>query len=374
MAPWGSERSPQVACAGQRFGFGSGAARFRRVLLGCLTCAFLSPLVAAQDKNSSQAPEPLAVFAGQPIYENQLPPAEQAQLRRMLQQVFGVKRRALQTVLNQKLLEAEAKKKGVSTQELLKSEVDSKVADPSEDQVSAYYQAHQDQINQPLDDVKHKIQQELKDQEIYRARMAYIQGLMEQAVSDGELVVLLSPPKVEINLDPARLRGDPKAPVTIIEFSDFSCPYCRKAETTINEILAKYRGKVRLGYRDFPLRQTHSQAQLAAEASRCAGEQGKYWEYHDLLFANAGKLGRDDLLEDARTLKLDDKQFDVCLSSGRYRPQIEQDVQLGTRAGIVDTPGFFVNGTFLNGAQPLGAFEKIIDEELSAAKLRHPAN
>jgi protein-disulfide isomerase len=229
-------------------------------------------------------------------------------------------------------------------------------------------------MKEPFDDVKGKIRQDLKDQEISKARVAYLQGLVQQAMNDGELVVLLSPPKVEVTVDPARLRGDPNAPITIVEFSDFSCPYCRKAESTMNELLAKYPGKLRVGYRDFPLKQLHPQAQLAAEASRCAGEQGKYWEYHDLLFASPNKQSREVLIEDARTLKLDDKKFDACLSSGRYKLQIDQDIQLGSRGGVVATPGFFINGTFVNGAQPSAAFEKIIDEQLSTSSQKHVAN
>jgi protein-disulfide isomerase len=283
-----------------------------------------------------------------------------------MQQVFAVKRRALQETLYSKLVANEAKKKGVSPDDLVKSEVDSKVADPTDEDVTAYYQAHQSQINQPFDDIKEKLRQGLKDQEIQQARQLYAQGLMQQAVNDGELVVMLLPPKVEVSADPTRLRGDSKAPVTIVEFSDFSCPYCRKVESTLNELLAKYPGKVKLGYRDFPLRQLHPQAQLAAEASRCAVEQGKYWEYHDVLFANPEKQQRDDLIGYARTLKMDDKQFDACLSSGKFKPQIDQDIQMGTRLGIVATPGFFVDGIFLNGAQPAAAFEQIIDQELSA--------
>ena len=291
----------------------------------------------------------------------------------MMQQVFAVKRRALQETLYSKLVANEAKKKGISPDDLVKSEVDSKVANPTDEDVTAYYQAHQSQLNQPFDDIKDKLRQGLKDQEILQARQLYAQGLMQQAVNDGELVVMLFPPKVEVSADPARLRGDSKAPVTIVEFSDFSCPYCRKVESTLTEVLAKYPGKVKLGYRDFPLRQIHPQAQLAAEASRCAVEQGKYWEYHDVLFANPEKQQRDDLIGYARTLKMDDKQFDTCLSSGRFKPQIDQDIQLGTRLGVVATPGFFVNGIFLNGAQPAAAFEQVIDQEL-AASTQKPAS
>jgi len=197
---------------------------------------------------------------------------------------------------------------------------------------------------------------------------------MQQAVSDGQLVVLLKPPKIEIPFDPARLRGDPKAPVTIVEFADFDCLYCRKAEATLKDILAKYPTQVKVGYRDFPLSRMHPQAELAAEASRCAGEQGKYWDYHDLLFAEPGKEGRDAMIEHAHTLKLDEKQFDGCLSSGRYESQIERDVQLGMRVGVGATPTFFVNGAFLDGAQPAATFEKIIDAELRQLDPKTPTN
>jgi protein-disulfide isomerase len=317
---------------------------------------------ATQAKSAAPASQPVALFDGEPIYETQFPSNEQSQLQRMMLQVYGVKRRALQTVLDRMLVEAAAKKKGVSPDELFKAEVDSKVPDPTEEQVSAYYQSHQGQITQPYDEVKEKLRENLKTLEIQKARLAYVQGLLQQALNDGDLVVTLRPPKIDVSPDSTRLRGNPNAPVTIVEFSDFSCPYCRKAEATIYELLAKYPDKVKLGYRDFPLRQMHPQAQLAAEASRCAGEQEKYWEYHDLLFANGDKLSRDDLIADARTLKLDEQKFDACLSSGRFKPQIESDVQLGMRSGVISTPAFFVNGVFLDGAQPLEAFEKIIKE------------
>jgi protein-disulfide isomerase len=361
---------PMVA---KRFGSGNGAYTayslgFHRALLGCFAFFYLSPFAAAQDKNPPPTPELLAVFAGQPIYENQLPASEQAQLQRMMQQVYGVRRRALQTVLTQKLLEADAKRRGLSIEDLIKSQVDSRVADPSDDEVDAYYRSHQSQINQPLDEARDKIRQQIKNGNIQKARATYVQGLMEQALNDGGLVVLLRPPKVAVPPDPARVRGDAQAPVTIVEFSDFSCPYCRQAEATMKELLEKYRGRIKLAYRDFPLRQIHPQAQLAAEASRCAGEQDKYWEYHDALFANPEKQGHGDLIGYARALELDEMQFAACLDSGRYKPQIERDIQMGAGSGVSATPGFFVNGTFLGGAQPLAAFEKVIEDELTVSK------
>ena len=206
---------------------------------------------------------------------------------------------------------------------------------------------------------------------IQQARQDYVKSLLEQAEAGGEVAVFLRPTRIEVSFDPARLRGSPDAPVRIVEFSDYTCPYCRRAESILSELRAKYQGKVSQAYRDYPLREIHPHAQMAAEASRCAAEQGKFWGYHDLLFANSEKQTPDDLRIYAHALQLDDKRFDSCLSSGQYKPQIEQDVQDGARAGIVGTPAFFINGIYLDGAQPAAVFERIIDEELSAADKKH---
>jgi protein-disulfide isomerase/tetratricopeptide (TPR) repeat protein len=182
------------------------------------------------------------------------------------------------------------------------------------------------------------------------------------------------PQRVEVAYDPARLRGSATAPVIIVEFSDFQCPFCRQVQQTLKNLLAKYQGQVSLAYRDFPLREIHPQAQLAAEASRCAGEQGKFWEYHDLLLAHPDKLNREGLVEHARNLKLDEKKFDSCLSSAKYKAKIEEDLQEGIRAGVNGTPGFFINGIFLMGAKAQAAFERLIETELSAPEGRQAAH
>ena len=157
------------------------------------------------------------------------------------------------------------------------------------------------------------------------------------------------------------------------ESQRLSAQLCRQAQPTLKDLLAKYKGRVSLAYRDFPLREIHAQGQLAAEASRCAGEQGKFWEYHDLLFANPDRLNRDGLVEHARDLKLDEKQFDSCLSSGKYKAEIEEDLQEGIRAGVSGTPGFFINGSFLSGMQPEAAFEGMIQAEMGVPKEKRAA-
>src|SRR5260370_2166052 len=204
----------------------------------------------------------------------------------------------------------------------------------------------------------------LEQTELPQNRQDYLKRVREHL----EMPASLQQAKTEVSFDPARLRRSPHVPVIIIEFSDFQCPLCRKVQPTLKSLLAKYEGRVSLAYRDFPLRGMHGQAELGAESSRCAGEQGKFWEYHDLLFDNPDKLNQNGLLELARNAKLGEKQFDSCLSSGKYRSQVERDLQDGIRAGVMGTPGIFINGILLSGAQPEAAFEQVIESELASVE------
>ena len=318
----------------------------------------------AQTVGQSKQKEPLAVVGGQTIYDDDLVPFVQGQVFQLRLQEYEVKSKALENLVNQKLLEAEAKKRGIPTEKLLEQEVDAKVPEPTEAELQALYIVQKEQLRKSFDEIKAQLQQLLKQAKLQQTRQDYYKRLREQA----GVSIFLQKPKVEVAYDPARLRGNPKAPVVIVEFSDFQCPYCRSVQPTLKNLLAKYEGRVSLSYRDLPLRDIHPQAQMAAEASRCAGEQGKFWEYHDLLFENPNKLNREGLVEQVRSLKLDEKQFDSCLSSGKYKAQVEQDRQLGLRAGLTGTPGFFINGNMLSGNLPQDSFEKVIQSELADSK------
>ena len=206
----------------------------------------------------------------------------QGQLQQLQQQEYQIKRQALDELINQKLIEIEAKKKGLTAEKLLAQKVDAKISEPTEDEIEGFYLALQKQLNKPLEEVKPQIRQQLKLAKVQQARQDYMAQLREQA----EVVVQLAPPKMMVSHDPARVKGNPNAPITIVEFSDFQCPFCKRVTPTLDKLLTQYEGKVRLAYRDFPLSQLHPQAQKAAEAARCAGEQDKFWEYHDLLFAD----------------------------------------------------------------------------------------
>ena len=312
----------------------------------------------------AKSKEPVAMVGGQPISEEELAAAAEGQLQPLRTQEYEIKRKALDNLIEQKMLEAAAKKKGLTTEKLLDQEVNAKVPDPSDAEIEGYYYGMK--VKAPLADAKTQLKESLKQAKAQPLRQEYLKNLR----ADSKVVVLLSAPRVEVAYDPARMHGSPKAPVMIVEFSDYQCPFCHSVEPTVAQVLAKYGDKVSLSYRDYPLTAIHSQAMISAVASRCALEQGKFWEYHDQLFTSS-KLEKDDLIGYARDLKLDDKQFGSCLSSEKYKADIEKDLQEGKKAGVTGTPGFFINGVFLNGAQGQDAFARIIDDELSR-KSSHP--
>jgi protein-disulfide isomerase len=307
----------------------------------------------------------VAIVAGQPISEDELTPLIEGQLRQLRSQEFQIRRKAVEDLINQKVVAVKAKEKGLAPEEFLRQQIDSKIAEPTDGEVEAYYLAQRNLAGTPLPQVKKQLQGSLKQQKIERARLDFVAKLRQEA----DVAVLLHPPRVEVALDPSRVRGNPDAPVTIIEFSDFQCPYCRSASATMRTLMNKYKDRVRLSFRDFPLESIHAQAEHAAEAGRCANEQHKFWEFHDMLFDNPAKLSDQDLVGHARTLGLDARQFENCLLDGKYRGPVEEDIHAGTAAGVTGTPGFFINGVFLNGSQPLATFESMIDAELAAVRL-----
>lgn len=334
-----------------------------KVALVLFSSALLLPVCLAQTSESAKNAATLATVDGQPITEDDVLPSIGSKLTAMRNLEYEVKKQAVDNIIDQRLLEAEAKKKGISADKFLEQEVDAKVAEPTDAELNAYYLAKEKEFNRPFDEVKAQIETSLKQAKIQQARQAFYAHLRERA----QVVFLLTPPRVEVGFDPARVRGNPKAKVMIVEFSDFQCPYCGGVEPTLKSLLAKHPDTVALAYRDMPLSQIHPLARQAAEAARCAGEQGKFWEYHDLLFADQSKLDQPGLMDKARTLKLDERQFESCLTAEKFKAQIQQDSQDGKRAGVNGTPGFFINGIFLNGNQPESAFERLVEEQLSAA-------
>jgi protein-disulfide isomerase len=181
-------------------------------------------------------------------------------------------------------------------------------------------------------------------------------------------VFLAAPPvfRADVNLTGAPVRGNAAAPVTVVEFSDFHCPFCRQVQPVLTQLLQKYNGRVRLVYKDMPLDALHGQARGVAEAGRCAAEQGRFWEFHDKVYANGPDGSAPTMQRLAQEAGVDVNKFESCRTSRKFQAGVEKDVQEGTELGINGTPGFFINGRFLSGAQPIEAFTRIIDQELAS--------
>jgi protein-disulfide isomerase len=192
------------------------------------------------------------------------------------------------------------------------------------------------------------------------------QALFTDLKTKADMQTMLPEKRVEVEaVGPAK--GPEGAPVTIVEFSDFQCPFCGKAKTTVDEVMKSYEGKVRLVFRQFPL-SFHENAPKAAEAAACAADQNKFWEYHDKLFANQQALKVDDLKKHAADLGLDAARFNECLDSGKKAELVKKDQDAGAKVGVTGTPAFFINGIALSGAVPAEEFKSIIDAELKKKK------
>jgi protein-disulfide isomerase len=176
-------------------------------------------------------------------------------------------------------------------------------------------------------------------------------------------VYLLSK-KIDMLRENAIPNSNENAKVTIVEFSDFECPYCGKAYDVLKQVLATYGNKIELVYKHFPL-SFHPNAQKASEASECAKDQNKFWEYHDKLFENQRALDVNSLKRYASELGLNIEKFNACLDSGEKAPIVQEDFNEGKNRGVTGTPTFFINDKMLVGAQPFEAFKQLIEAELA---------
>ena len=259
------------------------------------------------------------------------------------------------------LFEQEATARGVTLEQLQQTEVVEKVPAPNDDEVKKLYEDNKDQLGgQSFDDVKEKLVEYMKNRGAQARYNAYIGELKKKYPTK----IALRPPTVDVALGELPPLGPADAKVTIVEFSDYECPFCKRAEASVEQVKQTYGDKVRLAYRNYPL-PFHQSARPAAQAAICANEQGKFWAMHDKLMA-AKDLSAANLQQIATDAGLDRKKFDDCVAAERGKEMIEKDLAAGQAAGVNGTPAFFINGRLLDGAQPFEKFQEIIDEELEA--------
>ena len=234
----------------------------------------------------------------------------------------------------------------------------------SDADMHAFYDANRAQIAQPFEKIAPQMREFLEKRAKDTTQRAYLDSLRVKY-------------KAVTTLDPARetvaatgpQRGSEHAPVTIVEFSDFQCPFCGRFAPVMQAVLKKYPTQVRLVYRNLPLTNLHANAEHAAEAGMCAADQGKFWDMHDVMFAEQSTLGLDALKEKAKRIGLNTATFAECLDSGKSRETVLHDFRAAEQLGLTGTPTLYINGRYLTGAVTLEELSSLIDDELRRVSL-----
>ena len=332
----------------------------RWTLIPVLTAAIL--LSAASAQNDAQVTT-VAVVGGERISLEDLKEASGEPLAAMEQQEYQLKHEKLEQMIDDRLLKREARRRNVPLQSLIEAEITAKADAVTTEEIHRVYELNKNQLQGTEPQVTEQLRSLLRDQKIVARRHDFAQSLQAKA----EVSIYLDPPapfRAHVGVD-GPSRGAPDALVTIVEFEDFQCPFCKKAHETVQQVLTRYKDKVRLVHRDFPLQPLHPASLKAHEAARCAEEQGKFWEYRELLYKNAPAAGPEQLTTYASELTMNLAEFTECLNAEKFKAVVQKDEDEGNRLGVQGTPAFFINGRSLSGAQPDTEFSRIIDEELN---------
>jgi protein-disulfide isomerase len=321
---------------------------------------------------SVQAKEILATVDDIQITEDQVMSLANTRMMKIRAQMYSIKRAAVEQLVQETLLVREAKKQGVSVEKLEKN-ITAKAGKVTEAEARVIFDMNKKYYKgKEFDAVKKQLMAKLKRQKENGAMSEYVNGLRKAA----KIKVNLERPRADVTVDDDPGQGNKNAAVTIIEFSDFQCPYCKRVRPTMNRIMKEYKDKVYYVFRDYPL-SFHQRAKDASNAANCAHEQGKYWEYADKIWEGQRslfdkKLSKEDfykkMKEMGQALSLNKSKFDTCLDSHRYFKEIDKDMADGISVGVSGTPSYFVNGVYLSGLQSYESFKEVIEEELKNKK------
>jgi protein-disulfide isomerase len=270
--------------------------------------------------------------------------------------MYQAERSALDQEIDKRILSEAAAREHLTGDELLKREATKRVKDPTEETIKIFYLASGQK--DPYDVVRPKIISSIRSLEEKQAADNYVAELRAKQ----EVKVNLLPPRQEVAVGETPTVGPADAPVTVVEFADYQCPYCRQEEPTVRRLREQFKDRVKVSYRDFPL-PMHQNAHKAAEASRCAGEQDAYWPYHDRLFSgSADDLADAGLKSIARQLKLDGPKFDKCLDSSAEAANVDKDFNFGKGLGITGTPTMYINGYTVSGAASFDTLSQLVEQ------------
>jgi protein-disulfide isomerase len=324
-----------------------------------------SAQTAAPDANPDQV---VAEVAGKSItlkdVDAKWEEFDAAERARIVQAMYQNRRNMIDVLVGDQLIANAAKAAGQSVDDYVAQEGAKKLPAISEADVAEFYEQNKERAQgRTLDQLRAEIKPYLEARRTLQARAMIVEDLKTK--SGTTVKVMLDPPRYTVPVsaeDP--VRGNANAPVTIVEFSDYQCPFCARVNPTLEKVRQTYGERVRIVFKDYPL-PNHAEAPKAAEAARCAGDQNKYWEMHDAMFANQRALGVPSLKQAARAIGLDGAAFDQCLDSGKWAAAVRAGNALGEKMGVNSTPTLYINGRALIGAMPFENFKSIIDEELS---------
>ncbi len=301
----------------------------------------------------------IAEYNGKSVRSSEVFTQVKTRLFELEEEVYRTKEQAIREFVEQRLLDDEAKKANLKIEELLDKQAGGAVAEVADKDIEAFLASKGLSLKDPRikkDDVR----EYLKYRQKFEKRQGYVEKLRESA----KLKILIKEPespKLTVSTDGHPSWGNAKAPVTVVEFSDFQCPFCSRAVPVIDRIKKEFGPeKVRIVFRDMPL-PNHNRALPASLAARCANEQGKFWEMHNALFENQQKLEDKDLKEYAKTVGLDLPKFNDCFDNKKYVADLEKSRSEAEKVGITATPSFLINGVLLQGAQPFEKFKEKID-------------
>jgi protein-disulfide isomerase len=327
--------------------------KFLKFGLGTALALLSAGSLAAQDESST-----VAEVGGVKVTMAELEREESAKLLSAHYQYYQIETKALNDLIDKKLLEQKAKSENLTVDQLIDRDIKSQVKDPTEDQMKVYYEGLE--TDQPYESVRGKILDKIRDVRTQKARAAYLKELRAQST----VYIALAPPHANVDAQNAQMLGSQKAPVQLVEFADYECPYCQRVAPDVLKLQADLGDKIAFTFKDFPL-QNHSRAEKAAEAAQCASKQGKFWEFHDELF-HSKELDVDQLKAQAEALHLNSAEFAKCLDSGEEASVVDRERKEGVRLGISGTPSFFINGHYLSGALDYAALRQIVEQQLTA--------
>lgn len=332
------------------------------IIVGLAVNAALAQSPKPAPPTAAAVQEPaVATFAGQAITASQLEAAAASRLLRARNEEFRIKADIASDIAFERLKADAAGKLGVTLPDLYRLYVADKAGEPKKEEVDELLKRYRAQLPPDEAQAREEVVKYLKTQLIRELEQAWRRDLLTGA----SFRLLIEPPRAAVGVgagDPTR--GPAGAPVTVVEFSDYQCPYCGRAQPTMQRLRLKYGEKIRVAFKQLPLAM-HQHARFAAEAALCAGQQGKFWEIHDWMFANQAKIAPDTIKAAAVELKLDAAAFGKCLDTKAMAGRVEEDMRIAEGLGITGTPAFLVNGRLIEGAQPFEAFQDVIDDELA---------